>query len=218
VVPGRKHEVVGEKRTWKANLTLGEGPTDSAGANYTVVLDMQPLDAVTVAITAVHTRPCVFNKQPGSASPLPACGMRRGNLSEDGTAVGNVAGDDEFVATGDHSTVTIDPATLVFTTANWRQPQLVNIYADDDSIAQGMRSVRVVHSTSSDGDAKYNDTNMAELDVTVVEDDRYGVLPDQPQIAMVEAQSADFTVQLASSPYSDVTVQVAKTRALFLFR
>jgi hypothetical protein len=190
----------GEKRKYEATVELME----NRSMGWSVVLgtdDMaidvrtRPLAAVTVTITAVHTRPCNFahglehdNYGYGirerrrkletawwEASAIVAAGRDRCYMQRtNGTGAPYTAGahgyDGYATAYGDNSTLTISPSTLTFTASNWHLPQQVEVLAVDDDVAQGDRVVAIVHGATS-MDMKFNDGNMATLYANVLEED-----------------------------------------------
>jgi hypothetical protein len=200
-VAGYKHDVVGSKRLWKANMTLQEGAT----TRYAVRLDQMPVAAVTVHLAQVHVSPCNFaggivNSVTGGG----ACAMNaRAAAAADG---------DAFAASGDHSLLTLTPTTLTFTAANWATPQPVTVHAVNDWVAQGQRVATVTHQVSS-SDAKYVVDSMASLDVLVVEDDVYGVTSSHDSVSVTEASTVPYSISLHSQPYSSVTVSLADHHA-----
>ncbi|KKZ11230.1 MAG: hypothetical protein TH68_09155, partial [Candidatus Synechococcus spongiarum 142] len=93
--------------------------------------------------------------------------------------------------------------TLSFSTSNWEMEQTVTVSAaaDDNAVPE---EVRLIHTASS---GEY-DSLSKELVVVVREDDTAGLVFSPEAVAMVEADSATYTVQLASQPTAGVTVTV----------
>ena len=66
--------------------------------------------------------------------------------------------------------VTVDKASLTFTTANWASTQTVTVSAVNDSVVEGSHSGTISHSaTSSDG--IYSGIAVASIPVTITDDD-----------------------------------------------
>ncbi len=75
------------------------------------------------------------------------------------------------VESGDSGAATVSPATLTFTTANWRTAQTVTVTGVDDQVDQSSdRSVTISHSATS-SDAQYNNISISSVTATVVDDD-----------------------------------------------
>ncbi|MYF58388.1 MAG: hypothetical protein F4222_04945, partial [Gammaproteobacteria bacterium] len=112
-------------------LSLDEADdTQTAGdseneASYTVVLDSEPTDDVTVS-----------------------------------------------VASADTAIATVSAASLTFTPDDWDEPQTVTVTAvpDDVHSTGGSRAVAVTHTVAA-GSSDYNDVSVADVAVTVVDDD-----------------------------------------------
>ncbi len=93
------------------------------------------------------------------------------------------------------------PEAFEFDMANWDVPQAVSLSAADD--ADGLDAALVVgHRPSGDG---YEDGHGAELQVTVIDDDR-AVLLSQDALRVPEGASASYDVRLATQPAEPVDV------------
>ena len=134
-------------------LTVMEGES----ATWTVVLDTEPSDTVTVT-------------------------------------VGGASGD-----------VSVQPSSLTFTPQNYGTAQTVTASAAQDADAVSDAEVTLTHRASG-GD--YGSVDIAEVVVTVTEDDTAGVTVTPTALTVMEGESATWTVVLDTQPTADVTVTV----------
>jgi hypothetical protein len=121
-------------------------------------------------------------------------------------------------------TVTLTPGsqlaasapTLTFTSANWFQAQLVTVTAIDDPVAEGTHGAVVTHLATS-SDAAYNGLAVADLPVTVTDNDIAAVLAIEGggNTTVSEAGADDvYSLVLLSRPTADVIVRPATTLQL----
>ena len=115
----------------------------------------------------------------------------------------------------DTGEVTVSPATLTFTAANWNTPQTVTITGVDDSLSDGNQTtnvtVSVVDGSSDDAFDSVADQVMA---VTTSDDDSAGVSATQSDgsTTTTEIGGTDtFTVVLNTQPSSDVVISVTSS-------
>ena len=105
--------------------------------------------------------------------------------------------------------VTVDEASLTFTTGNWSTAQTVAVTAaeDDDGVADA--AVELTH-TASGGD--YG-SESATVTVTIAEDDRPAVVLSKSAVSVEEgaAGGSTYTVKLATQPTATVMVAVTGT-------
>ena len=80
--------------------------------------------------------------------------------------------------TSDHAEVTVDKASLTFTTGNWGTEQTVTVSAAQDADTADDRAT-VRHAVTS-GDPGYNGISVAAVNVTVDDDDSGGAPPQPP--------------------------------------
>ena len=133
-------------------------------ATYTIVLNTQPTQDVTVALA----------KQSG--------------------------GDDDL---------TVSPASLTFTNANWNQPQTVTVTAAQDSdLTDG--TATIAHTVTST-DSNYSSATIANITVSEADDDATGVLVSETAVTATEGGSpGTYTLRLATLPSADVTIDLAR--------
>ena len=105
----------------------------------------------------------------------------------------------------DNTDVTTDPATLTFTTLNWKNPQTVTVTAQDDD-DKSDDGATVTHSVSG---ADYGSETAANVTVSVTDTDKAGVFISPTSHAVVdECHYTYYSVKLLIEPTSDVTVTI----------
>ena len=75
------------------------------------------------------------------------------------------------VATDDSTEGTVGSNELVFTSADWQQPQTVTITGVDDDLDDGDVSYAIVTAVAVSNDPKYNGLDAANVSVTNVDDE-----------------------------------------------
>jgi hypothetical protein len=104
--------------------------------------------------------------------------------------------------------VTVDPATLTFTSANWDQAQTVTVTVVDNFVADGTRTSVISHTVTS-GDTRYNGLAVSNVTSDVSDNDVAGVDPSTSSVTVAEGGAAgSYTIVLASQPTADVDVTV----------
>ena len=106
--------------------------------------------------------------------------------------------------TGASGDLSLDRTSLVFTQADWRDPQDVEVTAADDDDSAQDPEVTLTHRAS--GAAEYRGLR-AEVAVTIRENDP-GLVFSESSLAVPEGETAAYTVALATVPTADVTVRV----------
>ena len=109
------------------------------------------------------------------------------------------------------SDVTVSPATLTFTTANWDTAQTVTVSAaqDADAVNDAASIAHAVNASSSANE--YDAATIAGVAVTVTDDDDAGVTVSETTVTAPEGGSATYTVVLDAQPTSDVVINVTKS-------
>ena len=104
--------------------------------------------------------------------------------------------------------VTTEEGSLVFTTANWDEPQTVTVRAAEDDDALTDSNVTVSHTV---GGANYEGVVVPGLTVSITENDAVGVTIDPTSLTVTEgdATGVSYTVALTSQPAGDVTVTIS---------
>ena len=104
--------------------------------------------------------------------------------------------------------VSVSPATLTFTSANWNVAQSVTVTAVDDAVAEGAHTGTIAFTVAST-DTLYNAFAVPSVTANITDNDSAGVTVVQSggNTNVVEGGATDtFTVVLTSQPTADVTV------------
>jgi hypothetical protein len=158
----------------KDHLEVTRGGSNDS---YTLALTSQPAGDVTVTIAQVN-------------SDMPPPGALR-----------NAAGVLPPVADG-HDPLSIAPATLTFTAADWSTPQTVTVAPP--TTGSGNQSDYLVE-TAASSDPNYN-VRLPSLSVAVI--DPAGLVLSKDHVDLTAGGSDSYTVTLASKPTADVTVTI----------
>ena len=104
--------------------------------------------------------------------------------------------------------VTTEEGSLVFTTANWNEPQTVTVRAAEDDDALTDSNVTVSHTV---GGANYEGVVVPGLTVSITEKDAVGasITPSTLTVNEGDATGSSYTVKLTTQPAGDVTVTVS---------
>ncbi len=105
--------------------------------------------------------------------------------------------------------VTVSPATLNFTSANWDQPQTVTLTGVDDGIVvDGNQTALISLNLSQSIDAAYRNVTVTPVSVTNVDNDVPGVrvIANAPLQISETGTSKTFTVALETPPSQNVTI------------
>ena len=106
--------------------------------------------------------------------------------------------------------VTVSPATLTFTTANWDTAQTVTVAAAQDADAAN-DAASITHAVDAARSAnEFDAVSIAGVAVTVTDDDA-GVTVSETTLTVDEGGSATYTVKLDAQPASDVVINVTKS-------
>ena len=109
------------------------------------------------------------------------------------------------------SDVTVSPATLTFTTANWGTAQTVTVSAAQDADAVN-DAASITHAVAASSSAnEYDAATIAGVTVAVDDDDTAGVTVSASSVTVAEGGSATYTVVLDAQPTSDVVINVTKS-------
>ena len=106
----------------------------------------------------------------------------------------------------DITDVSVNPATLTFTTGNWASAQTVTATAHEDNIDEG---AGVMASLTHNADGGDYGSESDSLTVTVTDDDTREVIVSESSLTIEEGESDTYTVKLMSAPTSDVTIGVS---------
>ena len=106
--------------------------------------------------------------------------------------------------------MTVSPATLTFTRANWSTAQTVRVSAAQDADAVN-DAASIAHAVDAARSAdEYDAATIAGVAVTVTDNDA-GATVSETALTVAEGNSATYTVVLDALPASDVVISVTKT-------
>ena len=190
-------------------VALSDDAVDESDETFTVALSLPANSQIgtgtaTVTITDDDTRglkvkPEALRVEEGDTSKYTV------ELATEPTGEVTVAMGTDLAGTD----VTVDEASLTFTTGNWSTAQTVAVTAaeDDDGVANA--AVELTH-TASGGD--YG-SESATVTVTIAEDDTPAVVLSKSAVTVEEgaAGGSTYTVKLATQPTATVMVAVTGT-------
>ena len=102
--------------------------------------------------------------------------------------------------------VTVDMASLTFTTTDWDTAQTVTVSGVADSDTANESATVNLSATSTDGEYQGKAASVA---VSVTDNDEAGLVVSPATLTVVEEATGSFTVRLATLPTASVTVSVA---------
>ena len=109
-----------------------------------------------------------------------------------------------FVSGSDED-ITVDKASLTFTTDNWSTAQEVTVSAaEDDDAVNGAATIE--HSASGGG---YGGVSVSSVTATEADNDAAGVAVTPTALTVAEGGSATYTVVLDTQPSADVTISAS---------
>ncbi len=113
--------------------------------------------------------------------------------------------------TESHDDVTLNPASLAFTTGNWNTARTVTVTVGQDDDADD-ETAAVSHASSSD-DSNYNGVSVSGVSVTLDDDDTAGVTVSPTSLTVGEGSSGTYRVKLNTKPTASVTISVSDNSA-----
>jgi hypothetical protein len=107
----------------------------------------------------------------------------------------------------------VSPASVMFTPANWNEPQTVTVTGLDDSIVDGDIAYTIITAPAVSDDPNYDGIDPADVSVTNVDNDTAGITINPTSgLITTEAGGADtFTIVLTSQPSADVTIGLSSS-------
>ncbi len=106
----------------------------------------------------------------------------------------------------DTGVATVSPASLTFTTSNWDTAQTITVTGVDDS-TDWERTTTISHNASGGG---YGGVSVADVSVTLTDDDTAGVTVSKNAVTVTEAggagRSTIYTLVLNTQPSGEVTI------------
>ena len=118
------------------------------------------------------------------------------------------ASDVVITVTSGNMDVTVSPARLTFTPANWSTAKTVRVAAAEDADAVN-DAASITHAVVAASSANEFDlVTVAGVRVTVTDDDTAGATVSETTLTVAEGGSATYTVVLDAQPASDVVIGV----------
>ena len=190
-------------------VTAVDNDVDTGNQSVTISHSVSGYDAITTADDVMVT---VTDDDTAGVSVTPPA---NDNLNEGGTLTYTVTLNTQPgspvtitpTTSGDSSAVSVEPASLTFTTANWDTARTVTVTAVDDDVNTGDQSVTISHGVSGYGATI---TTADDVTVTVTEDDTAGVTVTPPaNDDLNEGGTLTYTVTLNTQPGGPVTITPA---------
>jgi parallel beta-helix repeat protein len=110
--------------------------------------------------------------------------------------------------------VSAGPGELLFTPANWNQPQRVTITAVDDAIDEKAGHNAALAAQASSADGFYDGLEPDALAVSVLDNDKAGLLFSQAAVSLRPGGAATYTITLRSQPLAAVAIDLLPDGAL----
>ncbi|MGV3660472.1 MAG: DUF1800 family protein [Prosthecobacter sp.] len=138
-----------------------------------------------------------------------------GGMSDTVSVVLRKAPTDDVVLTPSYnvdSQISMSPATLTFTPANWNIPQVITVSAVNDTLIEGPQTVNLVLTSNTSGG--YLNTNTGTLAVSVGDNETGGpsvVIAPSGNTVVEGGATISYTVVLGAAPATGATVRVAPT-------
>ena len=154
---------------------------------------------VTVTVTDDDTRGLTFSSNSLTVAES-GTGTYTVKLGSQPTAAVTVSIDSDI------TDVSVNPATLMFTTSNWASPQTVTATAHQDDID---KDAGVTASLTHDADGGDYGPVDGAVSVMVTDNDTRGVTVSASSLTIREGENDTYTVALMSAPTDDVTIGVS---------
>ncbi|MCB1171910.1 MAG: DUF1554 domain-containing protein [Leptospiraceae bacterium] len=161
---------------------------------------------------------------PSTANPGFTSSYQTGLLvSESGStssltlALSSAPGADVVIRPGssDDTEGTVSPASLVFTAANWANPQTITVTGVDDTITDGNQFFSILLGNAESVDTGYNGRNAGTIPVLNVDNENSGVTmyPTSGLVTSETGTTDTFLVMLNTQPTSNVVLSVNSSSA-----
>jgi hypothetical protein len=107
---------------------------------------------------------------------------------------------------------TASPASVRFTSTNWRTPQTITVTGVDDQVSDGPREYTIVTSPAVSKDGRYSGLDADDVDVTNLDDDPGVAFSGPPTLITTEGGgTATFTAALNAAPTANVTLTLSSS-------
>jgi hypothetical protein len=119
------------------------------------------------------------------------------------------------LSSSDTTEGTVSSDRLIFTHADWDQPQTVTLTGVDDAINDGSAFYTVVIAAASSADARYDGIDPLDVTATNTDDDTAAirVAPVTGLVTTEAGGTAQFTVVLDTQPTADVLIGISSSDA-----
>ena len=191
----------------KISVAINDDKLDEGVESFTVEL-LDPSNALLSGVAATARAGILDND--GAGVNLSESSLRvaeNGGIATYEISLGSEPSGEVTVrlASQDTGMATVKPDSMTFDASDFDEPQSVTVTGVDDSLL-GARSTRIVHTITGGG---YNDVDVADVDVTVLDDEANLVELniDPTTITVAEAGGTEtYTVVLDRRPLVSVTV------------
>jgi hypothetical protein len=107
---------------------------------------------------------------------------------------------------------TVSPSSLIFTTANWNEPQTVTLTGVDDLLCDGNQRYTIVTGNAVSADPAYDGLDPSDVSVSNTDNEGGGFTVNPGRLTTTEkGGSATFIVFLNCQPFDDVTIPCTST-------
>ncbi len=96
---------------------------------------------------------------------------------------------------------------IIFDSTNWNIPQILQVTASDDAIAEGLHQSAITHLVTSE-DLNYHNFEIADINVEITDNDTAGILITPVNLSVSESgETNSYNIVLTTAPTHPVTVQ-----------
>ena len=96
---------------------------------------------------------------------------------------------------------------IIFDSTNWNIPQILEVTASDDAIAEGLHSSKITHFVTSE-DPNYHNFEIADVNIEITDNDTAGILITPVNLSVSESgETNSYNIVLTTAPAHPVTVQ-----------
>ena len=117
------------------------------------------------------------------------------------------------ISSSDTGEITVTPASLTFTSADWNTAQTITLTGVDDDMDDGNTAVTILTDAAVSADPKYNGLNPADVSASNSDNDTAGITVN-PTAGLTTTEgggTASFTVVLNTQPAANVTIAVSSS-------
>ncbi len=178
--------------------------TDDAGSGYPADLS---IDAVSVTVTDDDEANVMIVESAGNTVVAELGGTDSYTVVLNTEPTGDVVID---VTSGEVTAATVEPTALTFTMTTWNVAQTVTVTGEDDDIDNDDgRVVSISHAVRAGGSGGYDAVSIAEVSVSVEDDDEASLIFLPDVVRVDEASEQSYEVSLGTQPIGNVTVTIS---------